>query len=674
MGLFTRRKKEPDPVDESARTAPAAASPVPAGDDATPSDGAPGSAGAVENVVELMRVAQEMLGQGDIDAAQTAFKRAEAAGSVQATLKLAALMEDHHKDLAAAEAAWRRADEAGDINGSGNLGRLLREQGDMRGAEAAFLRCYERGSLRAAADYAELLSQRDDATAAEISDAVVALCQAIDAYLVHDDGMLMAAPFVLEGVQERCDPQAVEAGLRRADEHNSSASGAFHHALLLRDRGEYAAATAGFHRSAQRGYGDGWVQAANGYLELGDTATAEATAREGEKADIAAASTMLGMILDQQGDTDGGLESYRRADAAGHGVGSFNLGIELKNRGELEAAEQALARAEERGADNAADARRALRRELGLDSADVSLRHDGESLWAWGERLEMAGDRGGAVRAFFEAMQAGDEPQTPLAMLRHAEFLEARDEPGAEAAFLKLADVREPQMRASAWRGIASYRLARGATIEGLAALQVVVETGVAVEATRAWRNIGAIHDELGDSEAARSAYRSAIAVNDPEHSPGARVNLAQLLSAEGDHTGAARLFREAIESGHAKEAPRARVLLGLMLEEQGDVAGALQWWESAITSEDEEWSQRAAFNAGAEFFQREDFAGAAQLLRIGSRMASPGEAATAFYFLGLCEARLGDGPAAAAALRRAAELGSGEVRAEALRLLRSVR
>ena len=154
-----------------------------------------------------------MLEQGDIDGAQAAYERAEAEGSVHATLRLAALMED----LDGTEAAWRRADEAGSVDGAGNLGRLLKAKGDLRGAEAAFGRCVDRGGVRAAIDYAGLVSLRSDASPDEVAEAVAVLCPAIDGFVLGEDEMLVAGQFVLDGIEDRCDHAAIEAGLRLAD-------------------------------------------------------------------------------------------------------------------------------------------------------------------------------------------------------------------------------------------------------------------------------------------------------------------------------------------------------------------------------------------------------------------------------------------------------------------------
>lgn len=679
MGLFDRRRKRgpatggtpdaADPAPGRASTAgeePAAIVPPPppaAGITAAPCGDEPAT----------VADGDRLLGEGDVDGAQAAYERAEAGGEVRAALKLAALMEDHRKDVAAAEAAWRRADDAGDVNGAGNLGRLLKERGDVRGAEAAFRRCCERGSLRAAIDYAGLVSLRPDATHAEIADAVAALCPAIDGDL-NGDRMLMAASFVFEGIEERCDEAAIEAGLRIADERGS-ASGAYHLGFVLWNRkGRRADAAAAYHRSAQRGYAEAWAKSAGGYLEIGDVARAEATAREGDEAGVGVASTMLGMILDQQGDTDGGLEAYRRADDRGDATGAFNLGIELSNRGDQAGAVAALTRAEERGSEDAAGVRSAVIRKHGLPELDAAARRDGESLWAWGVRLEQADDEAGAMMAFAQAFAADDPPDSQRAAIIQADTLERLGDTRAEAAYARLVEADDSAIRASALGGLANHRLRRGEADEAVALLRTVVEIGDRDETPRALRNIGAILDERGDRGGAREAYFAAIELKHPHHSPGAMVNVAQTLDAEGDHAGAGQMFRDAIETGHEVEAPRARVLLGVMLEEQGNTIEALEWWESAIGSPDEEWSQRAATNAGGVYLAREDFDKAAELFRIGSRIESPGEAGTILYLLGACEMRRGDRAAAVEALTQAAALTDGEVHAEVVRMLGALR
>jgi tetratricopeptide (TPR) repeat protein len=302
-----------------------------------------------------LELGDQLLGQGDVDAAQAAYERAEAEGDIEGALKLAALMEDHREDRNAAEAAWRRADEAGNLNGSGNLGRMLREKGDVAGAEAAFRRCVDRGSMRALGDWAGLLVGRGDATPAEISEAAVLLCGAHDRFILREDLEVAGAVMMLDVMQERCDPAAIEVGMRHADEQGSPA-GAWHLAWALRAKGDLPGAIEAFRRSADRGYDEAWVKGAGACLELGDREGAEAMARDGDRAGSATSSGMLGAILDERGLADEALEAYRRADAGGDGGGSFNLGVELVNRGDLRGAEAALQRAVERETDNASEA------------------------------------------------------------------------------------------------------------------------------------------------------------------------------------------------------------------------------------------------------------------------------------------------------------------------------
>lgn len=290
--------------------------------------------------------------RGDLDGAEAAFTRVEQAGDVRGTLKLGALLEDDRKDLVAAAAAWRRADEAGSLNGSGNLGRLLREQGDLREAEAAFRRCVERGSERAVADWAMLLFQREDAAPEEVAEAIALLCKAHDRFIWDEDIEVFPQVMLLDGLNESCDPVAIEAGTRRADEEGS-ASGAWHLAWLLKGQGSLPEAVAAFRRAAERKHEDAWMRGAGTYMEMGDTAAAEAMAREGDQAGAASAAGFLGALLDERGARDEAFEAYKRADSRGDGNGAFNLGISLVERRDFPAAEEALERAKERGIEKA---------------------------------------------------------------------------------------------------------------------------------------------------------------------------------------------------------------------------------------------------------------------------------------------------------------------------------
>jgi TPR repeat protein len=314
------------------------------------------------DVEALLELGQYLLYEKqDPDGAQATFERVEQAGDVRGTLKLGTLLEDFREDPLAAEAAWRRADAAGELNGSGNLGRLLREQGDLAGAEAAFRRCVERGSERAVADWAGLLTQRTDASPEEVAEAIALLCKAHDKFIWHQDTSVMAHVIVLDEVEARCPPAAIEAGTRSADEQGS-ASGAWHLAWHLKQRGNLPEAATCFRRAAERGHDDAWMRGAGTYLEMGDKTAAETMAREGDEAGAGSASGFLGALLDERGATEEAFELYKRADERGDGNGAFNLGVELVGRGDLQGAEAALQRAVERHVDNAENALEQVRR------------------------------------------------------------------------------------------------------------------------------------------------------------------------------------------------------------------------------------------------------------------------------------------------------------------------
>jgi tetratricopeptide (TPR) repeat protein len=294
-----------------------------------------------------------------------------------------------------------------------------------------------------------------------------------------------------------------------------------------------------------------------------------------------------------------------------------------------------------------------------VQSTDV--RGEGSSLWLRGLRLEREGDVRGAIAAYSQATDAGEQPQELRTILRHAEQLEQRGmHEAAEAAYERASESDETDIKAAAWRGIASYLIMRGAVSEGLAALQVIVETGDPEETPRALRNIGTFReDALGDPEGARAAYEAAIACEHPLHSQGARVNLAQLFDKQGNHAAAADLFRQVIDSGHPVEVGRATVLLGLMLAEQGDDAGALHWFEKAMLEQNNEWGQRAAFHAGAIYLtQRGEPDRAAAALHVAQGIpADRSLAAMAAFLHGQAEQERQDEHAALQAYERAISL-----------------
>jgi tetratricopeptide (TPR) repeat protein len=145
--------------------------------------------------------------------------------------------------------------------------------------------------------------------------------------------------------------------------------------------------------------------------QRGDLEAAEEAYRRGDDRGDATAAFNLGGLLMERGDIEGAEEAFRRADERGHSGGASNLGVLLEKRGDLEGAEQAYRRADDRGEANAA--------------------------FNLGGLLAERGDLEGAEEAFRRADERGDAN----AAFNLGVLLEQRDDArGAEAAYLRAAD------------------------------------------------------------------------------------------------------------------------------------------------------------------------------------------------------------------------------------------
>jgi tetratricopeptide (TPR) repeat protein len=312
--------------------------------------------------------------EGDIESALKTYEEAAVAGDSYAEFRLGFLREVHHRDLETALDSYRRADDAGEANAAGNLGRILKERGDLLAAEQAFGRCFDRGGVRALSDHAGLMSIRSDSSAVEISEVVAKLCRVEDIWVEaqaqarrgHDqaldavDSQVGPPIAVFSGMWDRCDVAAIEAGVASADRAGSP-SGAYHLGIVLRGRGDHRAAAQASRRAGERGLPAGWTDAAVSLMQIGDLVAAEEVARKGGAEGEAGSWVILGLILDGKGDRRGSIEANRKADALGDKDGAFHLGVDLMKEGELADAEQAFIRAHERGEPKAAQALQAIR-------------------------------------------------------------------------------------------------------------------------------------------------------------------------------------------------------------------------------------------------------------------------------------------------------------------------
>ncbi len=306
----------------------------------------------------------------DLDGAAGAFREAAARGDAYAEFRLGFMVELHQRDRELAMEHYRRADEAGERNAAGNLGRLLEERGDLLEAEQAFGRCFDRGGIRALANHAGLMMDREGATHEELRSTVVKLCEVEDLFVAAQmrdrrggggndhvasvSGETAPPLMVMSGYWERVDASVIRAGVVAADA-GGSASGAFHLGVVLQKGGDLREAAKVSARAAERGYVAGWTNAAACHLQTNDPQAAETAARRGEAEGEIDSIFLLALARDAQGDLAGSLEANRRADALGHADAALNLGIDLSKMGRYDEAEQALLRAQERGAERAAE-------------------------------------------------------------------------------------------------------------------------------------------------------------------------------------------------------------------------------------------------------------------------------------------------------------------------------
>jgi Flp pilus assembly protein TadD len=337
-------------------------------------------------------------------------------------------------------------------------------------------------------------------------------------------------------------------------------------------------------------------------FEAGELDHAERAFRRADERGHAAGASNLGVVLQDRGDDAGAEAAYRRADERGEPAGASNLGMLLIRRGDDAGAEAALRRADERG-----NARGAYN--LGV------LLHD-------------RGDDAGAEAAFRRADHRGDAvAASNLGML-----LERRgDDAGAEAAY-RRADERGDAAGASNL-GVLLER--RGDGAGGEAAYRRADQRGEPAGAS----NLGLLLIRRGDDAGAEAAFRRA----DERGDAAGAFNLGVLLERRGDGAGAEAAYRRADERGDAAAASN----LGLLLQDRGDEAGA----EAAYRRADERGDGAGAYNLGVLIQDRGDDAGAEAAYR---RADERGNAAGT-YNLGVLLADRGDEAGAEAALRRAA-------------------
>jgi uncharacterized protein len=172
--------------------------------------------------------------------------------------------------------------------------------------------------------------------------------------------------------------------------------------------------------------------------ESGPKYAEDAFRRADERGDGNAANN-LGVILRQQGDLEGAEAAWKRGDERGNGRAANNLGVLLSERGDLDGAEAALKRADERGSARASH-------NLGFLLFKRGDHEDAEAAW---KRADQRGDGGAAFNLGLRFSEGGDPEGAEAAWKR------ADDRGHASASNylgMALAKRGEVQAAEAAWK------------------------------------------------------------------------------------------------------------------------------------------------------------------------------------------------------------------------------
>jgi tetratricopeptide (TPR) repeat protein len=217
----------------------------------------------------------------------------------------------------------------------------------------------------------------------------------------------------------------------------------------------------------------------------------------------------LGILLKEQGDTEGAREAYQEAIDSGHPDAASkamnNLGVLLEEQGDIEGARAAYQRAIDSGHTDEAP------------NAALNL----------GNLLSEQGDIEGARAAYQRAIDSGHTDRAPMAVVNLGVLLGKQgDDEGAREAFQRVIDSGHPD------------------------------------QAPKAIYNLGVLLEDQGDIEGAREAFQRVIDSGHPDQAPKAIYNLGVLLHNQGNTQGARAAYQKAIDSGHPEAAPKAEDML----------------------------------------------------------------------------------------------------------------
>jgi tetratricopeptide (TPR) repeat protein len=129
-------------------------------------------------------------------------------------------------------------------------------------------------------------------------------------------------------------------------------------------------------------------------------------------------------------------------------------------------------------------------------------------------------------------------------------------------------------------------------------------------EKVPAWAafELGLVRAKQRDRAAANSAWRKAMATNDPEYAPRAACFLAVGYQHDNDWDRARQAWQFALDAGNKRYLAAALLGLGTIAQELGRIEEAFEYWERAIERRDPEFSGRAAVMVACRHLERGEY------------------------------------------------------------------
>jgi TPR repeat protein len=294
------------------------------------------------------------------------------------------------------------------------------------------------------------------------------------------------------------------------------------------------------------------------------------------------AATNLGVLLKEQGELEEAERLWRQAWEFGDAYGAANLAELQKDRGDNEGAERLFREAAEKGYGGAAFRLAFLLEERNaIEEAEEWLRRaaatgHADSAHHLGTHHQERNELEEAERWYRRAADLGSiRALTNLGVL-----LAQRDElEEAEQLWRQAWNARDGRAAAS----LGELRQVKGDLDDAKAWYQTAADAGYAGGASA----LGLLLEEEGELEEAEEWYRRAAEAGDPMSAFHLGVHLAE----RGELEEAERLWRQA----HTMDTAYAAIEIGLLAEDRGELSEAERWYRKAAEREDPRAATRLA-------------------------------------------------------------------------------